>query len=85
MSTNATAHSEPAMPSASSPAGEEVISRITPGVKMFISTIVAMNVLTPGVMREMTSSPAGLLALCVAGVLWGVAFVLIRATTKVEL
>ena len=49
-----------------------------------IVAIVLMNVLTPGVMREMTSSPAGLLALGVAGVLWTVAFVLIRATTKVD-
>ena len=40
--------------------------------------------LQPGVMREMTSSLAGLLALGVAGTLWAVAFVLIRATTKVD-
>ena len=37
--TKATAHSTPATPRASSPAGEEVISRITPGVRTFISTI----------------------------------------------
>jgi len=43
-----------------------------------------MNVFTPGVMREMTSSLAGLLALGVAGTLWAVAFVLIRATTRVD-
>ena len=49
-----------------------------------IATIVLMNIFTPGVMREMTSSPAGLLALGVAGTLWAVAFVLIRATTKVD-
>ena len=49
-----------------------------------IVAIVLMNVLTPGVMREMTSSPAGLLALGVAGVLWAVAFLMIRATTKVD-
>jgi tight adherence protein B len=49
-----------------------------------IATIVLMNIFTPGVMREMTSSPAGLLALGVAGSLWAVAFVLIRATTKVD-
>ena len=42
ISTNATAHSVPATPSASSPGSDEVISRITPGVKTFISTIVAM-------------------------------------------
>jgi tight adherence protein B len=49
-----------------------------------IGTIVLMNVFTPGVMREMTSSLPGLLALGVAGTLWTVAFVLIRATTKVD-
>ena len=49
-----------------------------------IATIVLMNIFTPGVMREMTSSPAGLLALGIAGTLWAVAFVLIRATTKVD-
>jgi tight adherence protein B len=49
-----------------------------------IAAIVMMNVLTPGVMREMTSSLAGLLALGAAATLWAVAFVLIRATTKVD-
>ena len=49
-----------------------------------IATIVLMNVFTPGVMREMTSSLPGLLALGAAGSLWAVAFVLIRATTKVD-
>src|SRR5687767_4006928 len=38
-----------------------------------IATIVLMNVFTPGVMREMTSSLAGLLALGVAGTLWAIA------------
>ena len=49
-----------------------------------IATIVLMNVFTPGVMREMTSSLPGLLALGVAGTLWAIAFVLIRASTKVD-
>ena len=49
-----------------------------------IAAIVMMNVFTPGVMREMTSSLAGLLALGAAGTLWAIAFVLIRATTKVD-
>ncbi len=49
-----------------------------------IAAIVLMNVFSPGVMREMTSSLAGLLALGAAGTLWAVAFVLIRATTKVD-
>ena len=42
ISTKATVHSTPATPRASSPAGEEVISRITPGVRTFISTIATM-------------------------------------------
>jgi tight adherence protein B len=49
-----------------------------------LATIVLMNVFTPGVLREMTSSLPGLLALAVAGALWTVAFVLIRATTRVD-
>ena len=49
-----------------------------------IATIVLMNVFTPGVMREMTSSLPGLLALAVAGTLWAIAFVLIRASTRVD-
>jgi tight adherence protein B len=50
-----------------------------------IAAIVLMNLFMPGVMREMTSSLAGVLALCVAGTLWAVAFVLIRATTKLDI
>jgi tight adherence protein B len=49
-----------------------------------IATIVLMNVFSPGVLREMTSSPLGLVALAISGSLWAVAFVLIRAATKVE-
>ena len=49
-----------------------------------IATIILMNLFTPGVLREMTSSLPGLLALGVAGTLWAIAFVLIRATTKVD-
>ena len=49
-----------------------------------ITAIVLMNLFTPGVMREMTSSLPGLLALGAAGTLWAIAFVLIRATTKVD-
>ena len=44
ISTNATAHSVPATPSASRPASEDVISRITPGLKTFMSTIAAMPI-----------------------------------------
>jgi tight adherence protein B len=50
-----------------------------------IAAIVLMNLFMPGVMREMTSSLAGILALCVAGTLWAIAFVLIRATTRLDI
>lgn len=49
-----------------------------------VAAIVLMNVFTPGVLREMTSSLLGLVALVTAGALWAIAFVLIRAATKVE-
>lgn len=49
-----------------------------------VGTIVLTNAVSPGVLREMTSSVIGLLALGAAAILWTVAFVLIRATTKVE-
>ena len=48
-----------------------------------IAGIVLMNVLSPGVMREMTSTLPGIAALTVSAVLWVAAFVLIRRTTKV--
>jgi tight adherence protein B len=50
-----------------------------------IATILLLNVISPGVMHEMTTTLVGLSALAVAGVLWAVAFVLIRRTTRVEL
>jgi len=62
--------------------GSVFTSYIVAGIGL--ATIVLMNVFTPGVMREMTSSLPGLLALGVAGSLWALAFVLIRATTKVD-
>jgi tight adherence protein B len=49
-----------------------------------VATIVLLNVMSPGVMREMATSLAGIAALVVAGVLWAIAFVLIRQTTKVD-
>jgi tight adherence protein B len=49
-----------------------------------IGTILLMNVISPGILREMTTSVAGLAALSIAGVLWAIAFVLIRAATRVE-
>ena len=49
-----------------------------------IGTIVIVNVITPGVLREMTSTPLGIVALATAGILWAIAAVLIRSTTRVE-
>jgi tight adherence protein B len=50
-----------------------------------VSTIVLLNLMSPGVMREMATSAPGIAALAFAFTLWTVAFVLIRRTTKVEL
>jgi len=49
-----------------------------------VGTIVLTNSLSPGVLREMTSSAVGLLALGAAAILWTVAFLLIRSTTRVD-
>ena len=49
-----------------------------------IATIVLVNLINPGVLREMTSTAVGIIALVISGSLWALAFVLIRATTKVE-
>jgi len=50
-----------------------------------VATIVLMNLMTPGVMREMATSLAGVATLIFTGALWAIAFVLIRRTTRVEL
>jgi tight adherence protein B len=49
-----------------------------------VATIVLMNVMSPGVMREMATSVAGIATLIVTGTIWAIAFVLIRRTTRVE-
>jgi tight adherence protein B len=48
------------------------------------ATILLINGISPGVTKEMTSSVYGLAGLFVAGVLWTIAFVLIRRTTRVN-
>jgi tight adherence protein B len=48
------------------------------------STILLINLVSPGVTKQMTSSPIGIAGLVVAGVLWTIAFVLIRRTTRVD-
>ena len=49
-----------------------------------VGAILAMNLMAPGVMREMATSLAGIATLVFAGTLWAVAFVLIRRTTRVD-
>ena len=50
-----------------------------------IAGVALMNMISPGVMRELTSTLLGIAALVVSGSLWAVAIVLIRRTTRVEL
>lgn len=62
--------------------GSVYTSYVVAGIALL--TVVAVNALNPGVLREMTSSFIGIAALVIAGVLWSLAFVLIRKTTRVE-
>jgi len=48
------------------------------------ATILLVNGISPGVTKQMTSSALGLAGLFVASVLWTIAFVLIRRTTRVH-
>ena len=48
------------------------------------ATILLVNGISPGVTKEITSSALGLAGILVTSVLWAVAFVLIRRTTKVN-
>jgi tight adherence protein B len=51
---------------------------------MGAGTILMINAISPGVMRELTTSLLGLLALGFSATLYVIAFVLIKRTTKVE-
>ena len=51
---------------------------------MGVGTIVLVNLISPGIMREMTTTLLGIVALSLATILYGVAFVIIRGITKVE-
>jgi tight adherence protein B len=48
------------------------------------SVLLLLNGIDSNILREMTSSLIGLMALIVSGTLWTVAFVLVRRTTRVE-
>jgi tight adherence protein B len=51
---------------------------------MGIGTIVLVNVISPGVLREMTTTVPGIAALVVSGGLYAVAYVIIRQITRVD-
>jgi tight adherence protein B len=48
------------------------------------ATILLVNGISPGVTKEITSSALGLAGIFITAVLWAIAFVLIRRTTKVN-
>jgi tight adherence protein B len=51
---------------------------------MGVGTIVLINVISPGVLRQMTGSLLGIVALTIAALLYAVAYVFIRQITRVE-
>jgi len=51
---------------------------------MGAGTILMINAISPGIMRQLTTTLAGLLALTISVTLYVVAFVLIKRITKVE-
>jgi tight adherence protein B len=51
---------------------------------MGAGTIVLINALSPGIMRELTTTLPGIVALVLAGTLYAIAFALIRRITRVE-
>ena len=51
---------------------------------MGAGTIVLVNTISPGIMRELTTTAAGLIALTLAGMLYVIAFAIIRRLTRVE-
>jgi tight adherence protein B len=48
------------------------------------ATILLLNLMSPGVTKQLTSSLIGLAGISVAGALWAVAFILIRKTTRID-
>lgn len=49
------------------------------------AAILVLNLVSPGVLGEVTSSAVGLLALVISGVLYAVGFTIIRTTTRIDL
>lgn len=52
---------------------------------MGIGVILLMNVMSPGVLADMTTEPLGLVALIVAGALYAIGLLIIRGITRVDL
>jgi tight adherence protein B len=50
-----------------------------------VGAIVLINLMSPGVMRDMATSLPGIVALFACGTLWAIAFVAIRRATRVEI
>jgi tight adherence protein B len=50
-----------------------------------VASVLLVNLIQPGMLREMTSNVIGLAALIVAGMLWTLALVMIRRATKVDM
>jgi tight adherence protein B len=50
-----------------------------------VASLLLVNLIQPGMLREMTSNVIGLAALLVAGMLWTLALVMIRRATKVDM
>jgi tight adherence protein B len=48
------------------------------------ATILMINAISPGVTQDMTGSALGIAGLVIALILWAIAFVLIRRTTKID-
>ena len=51
---------------------------------MGLGTIVLINTISPGILREMTTSLVGIVSLIVSAALYAIAFVAIRQITKVD-
>jgi tight adherence protein B len=47
-------------------------------------TILIINLMSPGVTRQMTSAPEGIAGLVIAAILWTLAFIAIRRVTRVD-
>ncbi len=49
-----------------------------------VATVLVLNLISPGVVDKMTSSPLGIIVIVVSGTLYATGFVLIRQVTRIE-